>query len=117
MNSKLHKFGNIIINEIISDEIIINDIQDALDLMVNANAKKIILKADNLDPKFFDLNTCFAGDVLQKFTNYQVDLAIIGDYSKYKSKSLKDFIYESNKTGNIVFVNSTEEAIKLLTKK
>ena len=57
-----------------------------------------------------------AGEILQKFTTYRVELAIIGDFSKYPGKSIRDFIYESNRYGRINFVNSREEAIEKLTK-
>ena len=44
-----------------------------------------------------------AGEILQKFINYHVKIAIYGDYSVYTSKPLRDFIYESNH-GKDVFV-------------
>ena len=43
-------------------------------------------------------------------------LAIVGDFSKYESNSLKDFIYESNKQGRINFVPHQDEAIRSLIK-
>ena len=55
----------------------------------------------------------YGGD-LQKFVNYQTKVAIYGDYTKYTSKSLKDFMYESNKGNNIFFVATKEEAIERL---
>ena len=106
------------IAEIISDGIVIREAQDALDLMADAGyqgAGKIILYEKNLAEGFFDLKTGIAGEILQKFTNYRVRLAVIGDFSKYSSKSLKDFIYESNKHGRLVFTDSREEAIRKLT--
>ncbi len=42
------------------------------------------------------------GEILQKFVTYKAKLAIAGDFSVYTSKSLKDFIYESN-NGNHIF--------------
>lgn len=51
---------------------------------------------------------------MQKFINYGFKIAIYGDYSKYTSKPLKDFIYESNSGKNIFFVNTQEEAIEKL---
>lgn len=42
-------------------------------------------------------------------------IAIVGDFSVYKSKSLKDFIYESNKGNNIFFLPDEEQAIKKLS--
>jgi hypothetical protein len=105
--------------ELISDKFVINETQDALDLMGNIvynGSNKIIIKEQNLNPAFFDLKTGLAGDILQKFSNYDAYLAIVGDFSKYDSKSLKDFIYESNKYGRVNFVNTMEEAINCLTK-
>ena len=87
--------------------------QDALDMMADARqlgANTIIVHAYQLDPKFFDLKSGFAGDMLQKFSNYRMKLAIIGDFSTYQSKSLRDFIFESNKMGRICFLPSVDEA-------
>jgi hypothetical protein len=101
------------IAEIISDDLVITSTQHALDLMADCRyqgAEKIIIHEKNIIPEFFDLKTGIAGEILQKFTTYRVQLAIVGDYSKYTSKSLQDFIYESNKHGRISFVNTVEEA-------
>jgi len=96
-----------------SPGIIIHETQDVLDIMEEAsylNSHKIIINEDQITPAFFDLKTGIAGEVLQKFSTYNVQLAIIGNFSKYTSKSLKDFILESNKYGRINFVNTMEEA-------
>jgi hypothetical protein len=53
-----------------------------------------------------------AGEILQKFSTYRVQLTIVGDFSMYNSKSLKDFIFESNKGNQINFISSTTEALK-----
>jgi hypothetical protein len=100
-----------------SSGMIIRETQDALDLMAEAsymNSQKIILREDQLAPAFFDLKSGIAGDILQKFSTYNVRLAIVGDFSKYTSKSLKDFIFESNKYGRINFLYSLEEACEKL---
>lgn len=52
---------------------------------------------------FFILSTGIAGEILQKFINYHLKIAIVGDYSRYTSKPLKDFIYESNNGNSILF--------------
>jgi hypothetical protein len=109
----LHENGAEKAAEILSDCIVINKVQDALDLMANASymdARNIILHEKNLNPEFFNLSSRLAGDILQKFTNYQVKVAIIGDFSKYTSKSLKDFIYECNKGRMIFFIPDIEQA-------
>jgi len=76
---------------------------------------KIIIHEKNIIPDFFDLKTKIAGEILQKFTQYQMPLTIVGDFSKYNSKSLNDFIYESNKGRQVNFVASLSEAIKVLS--
>ena len=102
-----------------STGVLILKTQDALDLMAEAsylNSHKIIIKEDQVTPEFFDLKTGIAGEILQKFSTYNVQLAIIGDFSKYNSKSLRDFVFESNKHGRINFVSSYEEAIEKLSR-
>jgi tRNA1(Val) A37 N6-methylase TrmN6 len=89
---------------------VIND--DILKVDINR-----LVEEKNIIPEFFDLKTRIAGDILQKFTQYQMPLTIVGDFSKFNSKSLNDFIYESNKGKQINFVTSQSEAIKILSDK
>lgn len=101
-----------------SDELVLTDIQSSLDLIAfvqnESHCDKIILtKADVVD-NFFILSTGIAGEILQKFINYHKKIAIVGDYSKYTSKPLKDFIYESNKGNSIFFLATIEEAVHKL---
>lgn len=115
----INQFDDIKIAEVIADKVIISETQDALDIMADANyqgAYKIIINENNIIPAFFDLKTGIAGDILQKFSTYNVQLAIVGDFSKYTSKSLTDFILESNKYGRINFVSTVEEARSVLLK-
>lgn len=57
-----------------------------------------------------------AGEILQKFSTYRVRLAIIGDFSTITSKSLRDFIYESNQGKQVNFVASLNDALNVLAK-
>ncbi|MBE0655460.1 MAG: DUF4180 domain-containing protein [Bacteroidales bacterium] len=101
--------------EIISDRTIIFETQDTLDLMADCRyqgADGMIIRREHLTEDFFDLRTGIAGDILQKISNYRFRLAIIGDFSNFTSKSLRDFIYESNKHRQVIFVSSLEDAIK-----
>ena len=118
MEIRIKSFNGDQIAEITSDDILISVTQDALDLMANCRyqgAGKIIVQEKHLHPDFFNLKTRLAGEILQKFSNYNVRLAIIGDFSKYQSKSLQDFIFESNKHKHINFVSSLDEAIEKLS--
>jgi len=112
--------GKTIIAEITDEKVIISETQDMVDIMgevVFNNCTRIIIHEKNLHPDFFNLKTKLAGDILQKFSNYRVKLAIIGDFSKFKSKSLGDFIRECNKGNMVFFLNSVDEAFNRLTLK
>lgn len=115
MNINIIEVNGMPVAEISSDRIVISTVQDALDLMADCRyhgASIIILSEEQINPDFFDLKTRLAGEILQKFSNYRMRLSIVGDFSKYPGKSLRDFIYESNKTGRISFVETVEEARK-----
>lgn len=119
MEITINHVNQIPIAEVKSDQIIINEIQDAVNLIGNCTyqgSTKIILEKEKITPDFFDLKTKLAGEVLQKFSTYNMQLAIVGDFSSYTSKSLKEFIYESNKQGRILFVSSIEEAREKLAR-
>ncbi|MGE5380904.1 MAG: DUF4180 domain-containing protein [Methylocystaceae bacterium] len=95
----------------------IYDIQDVLDFMADAHysgCTAMVLDKGCLDDKFFDLKTGFAGEVLQKFSNYDMKIAIIGDFSSYPSQSLQDFIYECNKGNRVYFKATVEDGLKAL---
>jgi len=100
---------------ITTDEIIIKDTQSALDLIATVqyetDCDKLIVNKSCVTEDFFILSTGIAGEILQKFINYRKKIAIVGDYSKYTSKPLKDFIYESNNGNSIYFVTSLEDAL------
>ena len=100
--------------EIVSDEIIIRSAEEALDLMGNLYYQgfdKIILYQENLSPEFFDLENGMAGEILQKFSNYRMQLAVVGDFSGHTRKSVRDFIYESNQGRQVNFVSTVAEAL------
>ena len=107
-------------NLLLKKEIIIKDIQTAIDFMMSVkyetNCNKIALNKDAIIEDFFILSRGLAGEILQKFINYQIKIAIYGDYSKYTSKPLKDFIYESNNGKDIFFVENEIEALNMLNK-
>ena len=114
---EIHIIGDRAIGELVAAGVVINGVEDGLDLLGNAyhqRFEKLIVHERNLTPDFFDLKTGIAGEILQKFSNYRIRLAIVGDFAKYSSKSLRDFIFESNKGGRVNFVGSVEEAVVVL---
>jgi len=118
MRIQSHKIEEIVIAEVISEACVINGVEDAIDLLGNLYYQgfdKIVIHEKNITPDFFDLKSGVAGDILQKFSTYRVRLAIVGNFAKYTSKSLNDFIFESNKARHICFVPTCSEALKILS--
>ena len=112
MHIALHKGGGSDIAEVTPDAPI-STAQEALELMMDPDlqgARKIILRREDIAPEFFDLSTGLAGEMVQKFVNYRVQLAIVGSFED-ASESLKAFIRESNRGGHLFFAKNTEEAI------
>ena len=111
--------NNIEIAIIKSKEILITDVQSALDFMATVRYEvgcdRMILNKSALVEDFFHLKTRLAGDILQKFINYKVKIAIVGDFSMYESNNMKDFIYESNKGKDIFFLSNEMQAIEKLS--
>ena len=111
--------NNIDVAHIMAEEILITDVQSALDLMMTVcyetRKKNIAISKNLFADRFFILSSGLAGEILQKFVNYQFRVAVYGDYSEYTSKPLKDFIYESNNGRDIFFTASLEKAVEKLT--
>lgn len=101
-----------------SEESIITDGQSALDFMMSVQyetkCSSIAVNKEALTEDFFILSSGVAGEVLQKCSNYHIQLAIYGDFSKYTSKPLKDFIYESNNGKTVFFTATLQEALEKL---
>lgn len=110
-----HKTEKGSVVEVKAEEIVINSEQDALDIMANIgylyDSNRIIIHMKNLSEAFFDLKSGLAGGILQKFSNYRVQLMVVGDFSQYNSKSLKEFILESNKGRQVNFLPDISAAL------
>lgn len=102
-----------------SNDRVIVDAASALDLLMNAKyeigTKNIVIDKTLIAEEFFFLSSGLAGEILQKYINYGGRIAIYGDFSRYTSKPLKDFIYESNRGRDVFFVPTEEEAILRVT--
>lgn len=82
--------------------------QDALDLIGGAfgRADVVAVPAGRFDDRFFQLRTGLAGEIMQKFVNYRIRLAVVGDISGHveASTALRDLVRESNRGRHIWFV-------------
>lgn len=74
------------------------DVNDVIGQAWGTDARWVAIPADQLPDDFFTLRTGVAGEILQKFVNYRLGLAVIGDISRYTaaSSALRDLVLESN---------------------
>ena len=118
MEFKNHVSGNHPIAEIIAGTVSIRSVEEGTDFLGNiyySGFDKVILPASCLSDDFFDLRTKMAGEILQKFSNYRVRLAIVGDFSHYTGKSIRDFMFESNNGKQVNFLNTIDQALDALS--
>ena len=112
------KENGVTIAVVTGEEKVVTDAASALELAMSAKyetgADRLAIDKRVIAEEFFILSTGMAGEILQKFINYHVKAAIWGDYARYTSKPLKDFIYESNKGRDFFFVETKEEALRKL---
>lgn len=86
------------------------DIGTFLSAAWDGDATLVAIPAPRLNPDFFQLSTRLAGEVAQKFANYRMQLAIIGDISARctGSKALRDFVYEANRGRALWFLDDLD---------
>lgn len=120
MNPIKTEYNGLICAEVESDCKVITDAQSAIDLLMSAKyelgTKNLLIAKRLVAEEFFILSSGLAGEILQKLINYGGRIAIYGDYSRYTSKPLKDFIFESNKGRGVFFTSTRDEALALLSK-
>lgn len=115
MQIKSHQNNTLKSAEIVSNDLIISTIEEGANLMADLYYQgydRIIIYEHNIIPEFFDLKSKMAGEILQKFSNFRMKLAIVGDFSSHNSKSFTDFKYESNNTKDLHFALSLDEVLK-----
>jgi hypothetical protein len=89
--------------------------RDVVQLIVDAyyahQADWIAFTPEQLGDDFFELRTGRAGAVAQKFVDYHMGLAVVGDISERTaaSASLSDWVRESNRGKNLWFVDDLDE--------
>ncbi|MEV6418841.1 DUF4180 domain-containing protein [Streptomyces sp. NPDC051662] len=87
--------------------------REALDLIGDAfslGAAWVVIPAGRFEDAFFQLSTRVAGDIVQKFVNYRLRVAVVGDIARHTagSTALRDFVRESNRGTQLWFVPDTE---------
>jgi len=88
--------------------------RDATELIaeaISSDAGFVAIPAERLSHDFFQLNSRKAGEFIQKFVNYRLRLAILGDISAHveSSEPLAAFVRESNRGKSVWFVRDSDE--------
>ncbi len=83
--------------------------QAALDLIGDAyghDAQLVAVPVARVPDAFFRLASGVAGAVTQKFVNYRLRLAVVGDVSGHVagSEALRDYVRETDRGGHVWFV-------------
>lgn len=92
----------------------ISDAASASDVIGEAlgeRAEMVAIPAELLSDDFFELRSGLAGEITQKFVNYRMRLAIIGDISDRTaaSDSLSSWVAESNRGTQLWFCATFDE--------
>jgi hypothetical protein len=87
------------------------DFADVVGTTLGQGVDIVAIPVSRLTDDFFRLSTRLAGEVLQKFVNYKLRVAIVGDMSRWtaQSRPLRDFVSESNRGRSVWFVTDLDE--------
>jgi len=79
---------------------------DILGETFGQGVRLVVIPTSRLTPAFLDLKTRLAGELLQKFVNYDRQVVILGDVSEAVAGSnpLRDFVRESNRGRTVWFM-------------
>ncbi len=91
------------------DGALLDTIEAATEVVGDAawgQAELVAIPAERLTDDFFELRTRLAGEITQKFVNYRLRLAIVGDIESRVSESvsLAAWVTESNRGRQLWFV-------------
>jgi len=97
---------------------LITRVKQAIELMSFAmnipGSSAMVIYSESLPGDFFDLKTCLAGEMLQKFSLYGMRLAIVGSFEGYNSSVLQAFIRECNRGRLVFWKRSLKDALEVL---
>lgn len=84
----------------------VSDGDDLIGAAWSEDVSIVSIPADRVGKDFFRLRSGLAGAVAQKFVNYNLCLALIGDVSHWAAQSepLRDFMRESNAGRSLWFL-------------
>lgn len=117
MSMKVMEKNGVVFVEGLKNVQIIAAESDALEVLGYCGqyrTQRVMLHKDNLSDDFFNLRTCLAGFVLQKFMNYQVKAAAVLPPELEHNDRFKEMVLETNTSTQFRVFTSREEAEKWL---
>jgi len=114
MPDRSYQLGGVHVLECATEGPQLQHSRDAVDLIARALQQRIhwvVIPVARLGDDFFRLRTGVAGDFIQKFVNYRIHLAIVGDISRYvgASTALRDFVRETDRGDQVLFLAKVED--------
>ena len=86
-----------------------DDVSDAVGASLG---RGLILTEGDLGPDFFDLRTGLAGELIQKFVNYRVRVAIIVPMPDAHGERFAELVHEHATHPTVRFAGSVDEAMQ-----
>lgn len=110
MTAQTRNLGSVRVLELPAEGPLVRDSSELISLAWEHQATLVAIPAERLGDAFFQLSTGMAGELVQKFANYRIRLAILGDISGHlaSSNALRSFVYESNLGSHLWFVEDRE---------
>jgi hypothetical protein len=90
---------------------------DVIGEALGQRAEIVVIPAERLTDDFFELRTGIAGEITQKFVNYRLQLAIVGDIASRAgtSRTLQAWVAESNRGRQLWFDPTFDDFAERLT--
>lgn len=101
----------------LSEAVVLSTVQDVLEALYfggEAATGRYLFRAENFPPAFYDLSTGLAGEIFQKFSNYSVKAAIVGDLASVPSKRFREWMGECNRGAQVRFTADENAALAWL---
>ena len=93
------------------------DLDDALSIVAagyEMNTNRVLLRDRQLPAEFFELQTRFAGEFIQKLVNYQITVACVFENGRPFSDRFRDYIGEAKRGRQFRSFTNEGEAIAWL---
>ena len=114
----IHEKNNITFAECESAEKLISSEQDAVDLIGLCGyhqTNNLLIYAQNVVERFFELKSKLAGEVLQKCMNYYMRVAMVLPSDIEHNKRFREMVLETNKGNHFRLFESRAQAVEWLT--